>query len=329
MSVPVPFERPRRLRTSPAMRRLVRETRVTPAQLVLPLFVHEGLIEPRPIESLPGVVHHTLASLPGAVADAVAAGVGGVMLFAIPSERDSEGSQAYAPDGILNQAIRVALEAAAGGLVVMSDVCLDEFTSHGHCGVLDAHGKVDNDSTLAAYARMAVAHAHAGVDVVGLSGMMDGQVAAVRVALDKAGFADVSILAYAAKFASAFYGPFREAVDSQLTGDRHTYQLDPANGREGIREAGLDAAEGADIIMVKPALPYLDVLAEVAAQSLVPVAAYHVSGEYAQIEAAAQRGWLDRKAAHREAVTAMARAGADIMVTYAALDLAAWLKEPQ
>lgn len=311
------------------MRRLVRETRVTPAQLVLPLFVHEGLIEPRPIESLPGVVHHTLASLPGAVADAVAAGVGGVVLFAIPSERDSEGSQAYAPDGILNQAIRVAVEAAAGGLVVMSDVCLDEFTSHGHCGVLDAHGKVDNDSTLAAYARMAVAHAHAGVDVVGLSGMMDGQVAAVRVALDKAGFADVSILAYAAKFASAFYGPFREAVDSQLTGDRHTYQLDPANGREGIREAGLDAAEGADIIMVKPALPYLDVLAEVAAQSLVPVAAYHVSGEYAQIEAAAQRGWLDRTAAHREAVTAMARAGADIMVTYAALDLAAWLKEPQ
>ena len=327
MNVPVPFERPRRLRTSPAMRRLVRETHVSASQLVWPLFVREGLTEPRAIESLPGVHQHTLSSLSEAVAQAVAAGVSGIMLFAVPAERDAEGSQAYAEDGILNQAIRVATDAAAGRLVVMSDVCLDEFTSHGHCGVLDAHGRVDNDATLHAYGRMAVSNARAGVNVVGLSGMMDGQVAAVRVALDQAGFADVSILAYAAKFASAFYGPFREAVDSQLTGDRRTYQLDPANGREGVREASLDASEGADIVMVKPALPYLDVLAEVAAQSLVPVAAYHVSGEYAQIEAAAQRGWIDRKAAHMEALTAMARAGADIMVTYAAVELAEWLRE--
>lgn len=329
MSVPVPFERPRRLRATPAMRRLVRETHVTPAQLVLPIFVHEEATEPQAIASLPGVYQHSVDSLRGAVREAASVGIGAVMLFAVPHERDPEGSQAFDDEGILQRSIRAATEAADGQLVVMSDVCLDEFTSHGHCGLLDEHGQVDNDATLEAYARMAVSHAHAGVDVVGLSGMMDGQVAAVRVELDRAGFTSVAILAYAAKFASAFYGPFRDAVDSQLTGDRLTYQLDPANGRAGLREAALDAAEGADIVMVKPALPYLDVLAEVATHSLVPVAAYHVSGEYAQIEAAAARGWLDRQAAHLEAITSITRAGADLVVTYAAVDIAGWLRESQ
>lgn len=326
MTFPVPAERPRRLRATPAMRRLVRETSVDPAQLVLPMFIHEAIDAPRPLSSLPGVVQHTLESLALAVDEAAHAGLGGVMLFAVPAERDPEGSAAVDPDGILQRAIRTAREAAAGRLVIMSDVCLDEFTSHGHCGVLDADGRVDNDATVAIYARMAVEQARAGADVLGLSGMMDGQVAAVRAALDEAGFADVGVLAYAAKYASAFYGPFREAVDSQLTGDRATYQMDPANGREGLREAHLDAAEGADLVMVKPGLPYLDVLAAVAQESLVPVAAYHVSGEYSQIEAAAERGWIDRRAAHLEAVTALRRAGADIVLTYAALDVAAWVR---
>lgn len=327
MTLPTPFERPRRLRTNAAMRRLVREFRHDAASLVLPLFVDERLSEPRDIESLPGARQHTLDSLVEAVQAAAGAGIGGVMLFAVPTVRDADGSAAFGPDSILQRAISVAAEAADERLVVMSDVCLDEFTSHGHCGVLDERGEVDNDATLAAYARMAVDQARAGASVLGLSGMMDGQVAAVRVALDREGLHDVSLLAYAAKFASAFYGPFREAVDSQLEGDRRTYQLDPANGRAGLREAVLDSAEGADIVMVKPALPYLDVLAEVAAQSLVPVAAYHVSGEHAQIEAASRLGWIDRRAAHLEALTAMRRAGADIVVTYAAIELAAWISE--
>jgi porphobilinogen synthase len=309
------------------MRRLVREVRHDAASLVLPLFVDERLDAPVAIESLPGVQRHSLASLAEAVAAAADAGVGGVMIFAVPAHRDEQGSGAFGPQGIMQRSLDVAAAAARGRLVVMSDVCLDEFTSHGHCGLLDASGLVDNDATLDAYARMAVDQARAGADVVGLSGMMDGQVAAVRVGLDRAGFTDTSILAYAAKFASAFYGPFRDAVESQLDGDRLTYQLDPANGRAGMREAVLDAAEGADIVMVKPALPYLDVVAEVAAASLVPVAVYHVSGEFAQIEAAAARGWLDRKAAHVESLTAMRRAGADIVVSYAALDLAGWLAE--
>lgn len=325
MTVPIPFERPRRLRATPAIRRLVREVRHSPASLVLPIFVDERLSAPADIESMPGVRQHTLESLAQEVRAAVAAGLGGVMLFAIPATRDANGSAAVAPDGILQRAIAVALEAAAGELVVMSDLCLDEFTSHGHCGVLDQDGRVDNDATLEVYASMAVAQARAGSHVLGLSGMMDGQVAAVRVALDRADFAGTAILAYAAKYASPLYGPFRDAVDSQLDGDRRTYQMDPANGREGLREAVLDAAEGADIIMVKPGLPYLDVLAEVAAQSLVPVAAYHVSGEYSQIEAAAARGWIDRRAAHLEALTALRRAGADMVLTYAALDLARWI----
>jgi len=319
--------RPRRLRATPALRRLVTETRVSPAQLVLPVFIREGLDAPRPIDSLPGVSQHTLTSLVDVVNAASDAGLGGVMLFAVPQVRDAVGTKALSPDGILNRAIAVAKEAAAGRLVVMADLCLDEFTDHGHCGVLAEDGTVDNDATLEVYARMALAQADAGADVLGLSGMMDGQVAAVRDALDDAGRTDVTILAYAAKYASAFYGPFRDAVESQLEGDRRTYQMNPANRREGLLEAALDEAEGADILMVKPALPYLDVLADVAAASAVPVAAYHVSGEYAQIEAAAANGWIDRRAAHVEAVTSIVRAGADIVLTYAALDLAEWLGE--
>jgi len=319
--------RPRRLRTSAPMRALVRETRPHPRQLVLPLFVKEGLDAPHAIASLPGVVQWPLSQVREAVVAAADAGVGGVMLFAIPAVRDEQGTAACADDGILNRAIEEAVAAAGDRLVVMADLCLDEFTSHGHCGVLDEHGRVDNDATLAVYDRMAVAQARAGAHVLGLSGMMDGQVSSVRRALDAAGFTDTGVLAYAAKYASAFYGPFREAVDSTLVGDRKTYQMDPANRREGALEAALDEAEGADILMVKPALPYLDVLADVCASSLVPVAAYHVSGEYAQIEAAAANGWIDRKAAHLEALTSIVRAGADIVLTYAALDLAAWLRE--
>jgi porphobilinogen synthase len=261
------------------------------------------------------------------VIEAADAGLGGVMLFAIPAERDEAGSAACEDGGILNLAIREAVAAAGDRIVVMADLCLDEFTSHGHCGILDAAGAVDNDATLEVYGRMAVAQAQAGAHVLGLSGMMDGQVAAVRAALDARGFTDTALLAYAAKYASAFYGPFREAVDSSLVGDRKTYQMDPANRREGALEATLDEAEGADIVMVKPALPYLDVLADIAATSLVPVAAYHVSGEYAQIEAAAAKGWIDRRASHVEALTSIVRAGADIVLTYAALDLAEWLRE--
>lgn len=327
MTVPGPDRRPRRLRTTPAMRRLVRETRVHRAQLVLPVFVREGAEAPREIPSMPGVQQHTLESLAGAVDAAARAGLGGVMLFAVPERRDATGSQACEPDGILNVAIARAVEAAAGRLVVMADLCLDEFTDHGHCGVLAEDGAVDNDATLEIYRQMAVAQAAAGAHVLGLSGMMDGQVAAVRAALDDAGHHDASILAYAAKYASAAYGPFRDAVESELQGDRRTYQMDPGNRREGSLEAALDEAEGADILMVKPALPSLDVLADVAAASAVPVAAYHVSGEYAQIEAAAERGWIDRRAAHLEAVTSIVRAGADIVLTYAALDIAAWLDD--
>lgn len=319
--------RPRRLRTTPAMRRLVREVRPHAAELVLPVFVHEDLSEARPIPSLPGVAQHPLSAVPALVEACIEARIGGIMLFAIPSTRDESGSGACEPEGILNRAIAAAATAAGERLVIMSDLCLDEFTSHGHCGVLDASGAVDNDATLEVYAAMGVAQARAGAHVLGLSGMMDGQVAAVRAALDAAGFVDTSVLAYSAKYASAFYGPFRDAVESQLEGDRRTYQMDPANGREGLREAELDALEGADMVMVKPALPYLDVVAEVAAESRVPVAAYHVSGEYAQIEAAAANGWIDRRAAHLEALTSMRRAGADIIVTYAALELAAWLED--
>ena len=321
-----PAARPRRLRRTPAMRRLVAETTLAPPQLVLPMFVAEGATEPRPITSMPGVVQHSRESLRKAAAGAVEAGVGGLMLFGIPQSKDGTGSGGIDPDGILNVAIADVVSEVGDATVVMSDLCLDEFTDHGHCGVLAADGTVDNDATLAQYAAMAVAQASAGVHVVGTSGMMDGQVAAVREALDSAGRADVAILAYSAKYASAFYGPFREAVASSLEGDRRSYQQDPANGREALREVALDLAEGADMVLVKPALGYLDVLREVAALSDVPVAAYNVSGEYAMIEAAAAAGYLDRETAILEALTSIRRAGADIVLTYWAAEAAGWLK---
>jgi porphobilinogen synthase len=339
--LPVGHHRPRRLRSTRRMRRLVGETRLHPADLVLPLFVKEGLAEPRPISSMPGVVQHTEETLADAVRAAAEAGVGGVMLFGIPEHRDATGSQADAEDGILQRAIRLSrdvareVEAATGRApVVMADTCLDEFTDHGHCGVLaarpDGAGEtvvVDNDATLERYASMAVAQARAGADVVAPSGMMDGQVGVIREALDAAGYSDVGILAYSAKYASAFYGPFREAVDSALQGDRRTYQMDAGNVREGLREADLDLAEGADMVMVKPAGSYLDVLAAVAEMSAVPVAAYQVSGEYAMVEAAAANGWIDRRAAISESVLGIKRAGADVILTYWALELAGWLHD--
>ena len=322
----VPVIRPRRLRQTPAMRRLVTETRVHPAELVLPMFVREGVREPVPITSMPGVAQHTLDSLKRAATDAAEAGVGGVMLFGVPSVRDAIGSQATDPNGILNVAT-AALEAEVGdALVVQTDLCLDEFTDHGHCGVLDDSGRVDNDATLERYVDMALAQAKAGSSILGLSGMMDGQVDAVRNALDDAGFLDTAILAYSAKYASALYGPFREAVDSQLNGDRRTYQLDPGNRREGMRETTLDMSEGADIVMVKPAGSYLDVLADVAAMSDIPVWAYQVSGEYSMVEAAAANGWIDRRRAIEESVVGIRRAGADAVLTYWATELAGWLR---
>ncbi len=315
-----PDVRPRRLRRSAALRRAVAETRVHPAELVLPLFVKEGLSEPKPIASLPGVLQHSRESLRKVATEAVSAGIGGLMLFGVPAERDATGSGATDPDGILNAAIRDVIDEVGDGTVVMADLCLDEFTSHGHCGVLDADGAVDNDATLARYTDMALAQAAAGAHVVGLSGMMDGQVGAVRRALDAAGHQDTIILAYAAKYASAFYGPFRDAVESTLTGDRKTYQQDPANAREALREVELDVAEGADIVMVKPALPYLDIVAKVADRVDVPVAAYQVSGEYAMVEAAAANGWLDRDRTIVETLTSIRRAGAQMILTYWALD---------
>ncbi|KAM9864204.1 Delta-aminolevulinic acid dehydratase [Leucobacter aridicollis] len=322
-----PTVRPRRLRATPAMRGLATETRVHPRDLILPMFVREGIDAPLPIGSMPGVVQHTLDSLRGAVAEAAAAGVGGVMLFGIPAVRDARGSAADDPAGILNVATAAVRAEAGDALVVQTDLCLDEFTDHGHCGVLTADGAaVDNDATLDRYRAMAVAQAEAGSELLGLSGMMDGQVAAVREALDDAGHPDTALLAYSAKYASAYYGPFREAVDSQLTGDRKGYQMNPANRREGLREAELDVLEGADIVMVKPAMSYLDVLADVAAVSPVPVWAYQVSGEAAMIEAAAQNGWIDRRRAIEESVLGIKRAGADAILSYFATELAGWLR---
>jgi porphobilinogen synthase len=322
----LPMVRPRRLRTTPAMRRLVAESSVEPRQLVLPLFVREDLTEPRPIGSMPGVVQHTRASLLKAVAEAADLGLGGVMLFGIPAEKDAVGTGATDPSGILNLAITDVVAEVGDALTVMSDLCLDEFTDHGHCGVLGTDGRVDNDQTLVRYAEMALAQASAGVDVVGPSGMMDGQVRVVREALDGAGHVDTSILAYSAKYASAFFGPFREAVDSSLDGDRRTYQQDPANAREGVREALLDVAEGADLVMVKPALGYLDVVRAVRDAVPVPVAAYNVSGEYAMVEAAAAQGWIDREAAVLETLASIRRAGADVILTYWATEAARLLR---
>jgi porphobilinogen synthase len=324
--VSLPLVRPRRLRTTPAMRRLVAESSVEPRQLVLPLFVREDLTEPRPIGSMTGVVQHTRASLLKAVAEAADLGIGGVMLFGIPAEKDAVGTGATDPSGILNLAITDVVAEVGDALTVMSDLCLDEFTDHGHCGVLGTDGRVDNDQTLVRYAEMALAQASAGVDVVGPSGMMDGQVRVVREALDGAGHVDTSVLAYSAKYASAFFGPFREAVDSSLEGDRRTYQQDPANAREGVREALLDVAEGADLVMVKPALGYLDVVRAVRDAVPVPVAAYNVSGEYAMVEAAAAQGWIDREAAVLETLASIRRAGADVILTYWATEAARLLR---
>jgi porphobilinogen synthase len=321
-----PYHRPRRLRATEAIRRMTAEVRTHPNQLILPAFIREGISEPVPLQSMPGVVQHTTDSLKRAAAEAVELGLGGIMLFGVPAVRDAVGSAGVDPNGVLNRAIADVKAEVGHDLVVMGDVCLDEFTDHGHCGVLAPDGTVDNDATLPIYAEMAVVQAAAGADVLGPSGMMDGQVAVIRQALDEAGYQDASILAYAAKYASAFYGPFREAVDSQLTGDRRTYQMDAANRREAIREVELDLAEGADMIMVKPAMSYLDVLSDVAEMSPVPVAAYQISGEYAMIEAAAANGWIDRKAAILESVLGIRRAGADMVLTYWAPELARWLK---
>ncbi len=320
--------RPRRLRTTPAIRRLVAETRVHPAQLVLPVFVADGLTAPKPIDAMPGVVQHTLDSVRAEAAAAVVAGIGGIVLFGVPEsdDKDATGSAGYAAEGILNRAIAAVRAEVGDDLPIIADTCLDEFTDHGHCGVLDAHGRVDNDATVDLYVRQAVSQAEAGAHFVSPSGMMDGQVAAIRAGLDVAGYTEVGILAYAVKYASAFFGPFREAVGSSLVGDRRSYQQDPANRREGRLEAALDELEGADMVMVKPASHYLDVLADVATWSRVPVAAYQVSGEYSMIAAAAERGWIDRQAALTESVTSIVRAGADIVLTYAALELAGWMK---
>lgn len=322
-----PRDRPRRLRSTPAMRRLVAETSLEPRHLVLPMFVADGLAEPREISAMPGVVQHTVESLRKAAVAAVAAGVGGLMLFGVPraEDKDATGSGAVDPAGILNRGLRVLAAELGDATVLMADTCLDEFTDHGHCGVLDRLGRVDNDATNAQYVKLAVAQAESGAHVVGPSGMMDGQVAAIRDGLDVAGHTDVAILAYAAKFASAFYGPFREAVGSSLTGDRRTYQQDAGNGREALREIELDIAEGADLIMVKPALAYLDVVRAAAEVSPVPVAAYQVSGEYAMVSAAADNGWVDRRAVVLESLTCIRRAGADIVLTYWAAEAAGWL----
>ena len=319
---PIPTIRPRRLRSTPAMRALVRETHVDPAKLIWPIFVRDDIDEPREIAAMPGQYQHTIDSLRRAAAEAAEAGVGAIDLFGVPARRDAIGSQAWAEDGILNRGLAAVRAEVGDALVVCADTCLDEFTDHGHCGLLDEEGGVDNDATLPLYQAMAISQARAGAHMVSPSGMMDGQVAAIRAALDQAGHADVAILAYSAKYASAYFGPFREAVGSTLKGDRRTYQQDPANRREGLFEALLDAAEGADMLMVKPAGPYLDVLADVAAASDIPVAAYQVSGEYAMVEAAAANGWIDRTRVIDESLTGIFRAGADSVLTYWALEVA-------
>ncbi len=303
---------------------MVAETRLRPADLILPAFVREGIAEPVPIQAMPGVVQHTRDTLRKAAVEAVEAGVSGIMLFGVPEDakKDAAGTVGTDPDGILQVAIRDVKAEVGDELVIMSDVCLDEYTDHGHCGVLDADGRVDNDATLERYAEMAQVQADAGVHVVGPSGMMDGQVGVIRDALDTIGKEDVSILAYTAKYSSAFYGPFREAVGSSLKGDRKTYQQDPANVRESLRELALDLEEGADMVMVKPAGPYLDVLAKVAESVDVPVAAYQISGEYSMVEAAAEKGWIDRDKAILETLTGIRRAGAQMILTYWATEVA-------
>jgi porphobilinogen synthase len=317
-----PVARPRRLRRTPALRRLVSDTAVRGTDLVLPLFVKEGITEPQPVTSMPGVVQHTRDSLRKAAVDAAAAGVGGLILFGIPAAKDGRGRAADDPDGIIQAALRDVTAEVGGALVVMADLCLCEYTDHGHCGVLAPDGDVDNDATLDRYTAIALAQAEAGAHVVAPSGMMDGQVGAIRAALDQAGHPGVVICAYAAKYASSFYGPFREAAEgAPRFGDRAAYQQDPGAG-DALREIMLDVDEGADIVMVKPALPYLDIVAAAAAAVPVPVAAYQVSGEYAMVEAAAANGWLDRERAMLETLTAIRRAGAGIILTYWAAEAA-------
>jgi porphobilinogen synthase len=323
MSPSFPSSRPRRLRRTPALRRLATQVRLHPADLVLPMFVREGATEPVPIGSMPGVVQHTVESLRKAAVEAVEAGVGGLALFGIPTTKDAVGSGGIDPDGILNVALRALRTELGDSTVLVSDLCLDEFTDHGHCGVLRPDGSVDNDATLAVYADMALAQAAAGADLVGPSGMMDGQVGVIRSALDTAGHGDIGILAYSAKYASGFFGPFREAVESSLTGDRMSYQQDAARSvDEALREVAMDVAEGADMVMVKPAMSYLDVVRRVADTVDVPVAAYQVSGEYAMVEAAAANGWIDRERVITETLTSIRRAGADVVLTYWAVEAA-------
>ena len=323
-----PERRMRRLRRTPALRRLVAETRLSVDDLVLPAFVRQGISEPQPIGSLPGVVQHTRESLRKEARRLVDLGVPGLILFGVPTEKDAEGSQAADPDGIVQVALRDVRDEVGDALVLMADLCLDEYTDHGHCGVLDADGQPDNDRTLELYGRVAVAQAEAGADVCAPSGMMDGQVGAIRRALDGSGHQQVAIVAYAAKYASALYGPFRDAVDVTIAGggDRRGYQQDPRNRREALAEVRLDLDEGADVVMVKPALAYLDVIAEVRATADVPVAAYHVSGEYSMLKAAAERGWIDHDAVAVEHLTAIKRAGADLILTYLAADVADLLR---
>jgi porphobilinogen synthase len=320
-----PQQRLRRLRRTPALRRLVAETRLGVDDLVAPLFVREGIDEPQPISSLPGVVQHTRESLRKEVAELADLGVPGVVLFGVPAAKDEEGSGAWDPEGIVQLALADLRAEVGDALVLIADLCVDEYTSHGHCGILTADGEVDNDATLEIYAKAALAQAAAGADVVAPSGMMDGQVAAIRAALDGDGHTGTAILAYAAKYASALYGPFRDAVDVHIAdgGDRRGYQQDPANAREALAEIRADVAEGADLVMVKPALAYLDVIAAARAEVDVPVAAYHVSGEYAMVKAAAERGWIDGPAVAVEHLTAVKRAGADVILTYFAKELAA------
>ncbi|HJR24811.1 MAG TPA: porphobilinogen synthase [Acidimicrobiales bacterium] len=323
-----PQRRLRRLRRTPALRRLVAEARLSVDDLIAPLFVREGISEPQPIASLPGVVQHTRESLRKEVAELAALGVPGAILFGVPATKDDEGSGAWDPQGIVQVALGDLRSEVGDDLVLVADLCVDEYTTHGHCGIVGADGDVDNDATLGLYRRAAVAQADAGADIVAPSGMMDGQVAAIRDALDEAGHTTTAILAYAAKYASALYGPFRDAVDVQIAdgGDRRSYQQDPANAREALAEIRADVAEGADMVMVKPALAYLDVIAAARAEVDVPVAAYHVSGEYAMVQAAAERGWLDGPAVALEHLTAVKRAGADVILTYFAKELAAVLR---
>ena len=318
------MQRPRRLRRSATLRRLVAQTRLGVDDLIAPLFVREGIDEPQPIASLPGVVQHTRASLRAEAKQLVALGVPGVILFGVPARKDAVGSEAWNPDGIVQMALRDLRDDLGDQLVLMADTCLDEYTDHGHCGVLDAHGNVRNDETIELYGRAAVAQADAGAHVIAPSGMMDGQVGAIRAALDSAGQLDAAILAYSAKYASALYGPFRDAVDVRIAGggDRKGYQQDWRNAREALVEVEADVAQGADMVMVKPALAYLDVIAAVRAATNVPVAAYHVSGEYSMIMAAAANGWIDGPAVALEHLSAVKRAGADVILTYVARDLA-------